>query len=206
MKAQNLADLKNRAVAQAIETIRNRIDQLGVSEPVIQEHGLGAVSDSGATAGRGRSGAGEGNHAVHGDAGNQAIAGRALSERASGVAGQGWRAASGRGSDARQKHRLTRHRKRRSLVHHLAGLGGDRPRSSYRGTEHRRKWPAGGALYSYRRGRAQVLLLHFRARRRLPGGGSRQQGAGSGGDQRSDSATPASSTGGSPSNRRKTFR
>jgi preprotein translocase subunit SecD len=41
MKAQGLADLKNRAVAQAIETIRNRIDQLGVSEPVIQEHGLG---------------------------------------------------------------------------------------------------------------------------------------------------------------------
>src|ERR1700726_106223 len=41
MKAQNLADLKNRAVAQAIETIRNRIDTLGVSEPVIQEHGLG---------------------------------------------------------------------------------------------------------------------------------------------------------------------
>jgi preprotein translocase subunit SecD len=41
MKAQNLEDLKNRAVSQAIETIRNRIDQLGVSEPVIQEHGLG---------------------------------------------------------------------------------------------------------------------------------------------------------------------
>jgi preprotein translocase subunit SecD len=41
MKAQSLADLKTRAVSQAIETIRNRIDQLGVSEPVIQEHGLG---------------------------------------------------------------------------------------------------------------------------------------------------------------------
>src|SRR5713226_4604849 len=41
MKAQNLADLKNKAVSQAIETIRNRIDQLGVSEPTIQEHGLG---------------------------------------------------------------------------------------------------------------------------------------------------------------------
>ncbi|HVM94570.1 MAG TPA: protein translocase subunit SecD [Terriglobales bacterium] len=41
MRPQNLADLKNRAVAQAIETIRNRIDLLGVSEPVIQEHGLG---------------------------------------------------------------------------------------------------------------------------------------------------------------------
>ena len=41
MKAQTLAELKNRAVALAIETIRNRIDQLGVTEPVIQEHGLG---------------------------------------------------------------------------------------------------------------------------------------------------------------------
>jgi preprotein translocase subunit SecD len=41
MKQQSLADLKNRAVEQAIETIRNRIDQLGVSEPIIQEHGLG---------------------------------------------------------------------------------------------------------------------------------------------------------------------
>jgi preprotein translocase subunit SecD len=41
MKGQSLADLKNRAVEQAIETIRNRIDQLGVSEPVIQENGLG---------------------------------------------------------------------------------------------------------------------------------------------------------------------
>jgi preprotein translocase subunit SecD len=41
MKPTNLSDLKNRAVQQAIETIRNRIDQLGVSEPIIEEHGLG---------------------------------------------------------------------------------------------------------------------------------------------------------------------
>ncbi len=41
MKPTNLSDLKNRAVEQAIETIRNRIDALGVNEPVIQEHGLG---------------------------------------------------------------------------------------------------------------------------------------------------------------------
>ncbi|HXW93296.1 MAG TPA: protein translocase subunit SecD [Terriglobales bacterium] len=41
MKPQALAELKRRAVSQAIETIRNRIDQLGVSEPVIEEHGLG---------------------------------------------------------------------------------------------------------------------------------------------------------------------
>lgn len=41
MKPQVATSLKQRAVAQAIETIRNRIDQLGVSEPVIQEHGLG---------------------------------------------------------------------------------------------------------------------------------------------------------------------
>ncbi|MGA8154074.1 MAG: protein translocase subunit SecD [Terriglobales bacterium] len=41
MKLQAMSDLKNRAVSQAIDTIRNRIDQLGVSEPVIEEHGLG---------------------------------------------------------------------------------------------------------------------------------------------------------------------
>src|SRR5947208_1110844 len=41
MKPQTMADFKNRAVTQAIDTIRNRIDQLGVSEPIIQEHGLG---------------------------------------------------------------------------------------------------------------------------------------------------------------------
>src|SRR5438270_4515535 len=41
MKPSSLTDVKNRAVTQAIETIRNRIDALGVSEPTIQEHGLG---------------------------------------------------------------------------------------------------------------------------------------------------------------------
>src|ERR1700683_4391472 len=41
MKPQMLSDLKSKAVTQAIETIRNRIDTLGVSEPTIQEHGLG---------------------------------------------------------------------------------------------------------------------------------------------------------------------
>ncbi len=41
MRQASMNDLKNRAVSQAIETIRNRIDALGVSEPTIQEHGLG---------------------------------------------------------------------------------------------------------------------------------------------------------------------
>ena len=41
MKAQSLTALKQIAVTQAIETIRNRIDALGVTEPTIQEHGLG---------------------------------------------------------------------------------------------------------------------------------------------------------------------
>jgi preprotein translocase subunit SecD len=41
MKPQAVQQTKNNAVTQAIETIRNRIDKLGVSEPTIQEHGLG---------------------------------------------------------------------------------------------------------------------------------------------------------------------
>ena len=41
MKPSNLNELKDRAVDQAIDTIRNRIDALGVSEPQIEKHGLG---------------------------------------------------------------------------------------------------------------------------------------------------------------------
>src|SRR5579872_408164 len=41
MKASVVNDTKTRAVEQSIETIRNRVDQLGVSEPVIQQQGLG---------------------------------------------------------------------------------------------------------------------------------------------------------------------
>ena len=41
MKKQNLDDLKDHAVTQAIETISNRINQLGVSEPYVAPHGLG---------------------------------------------------------------------------------------------------------------------------------------------------------------------
>ena len=36
-----LADLRQRTLAQSVETIRNRIDSLGVSEPTIQERGQG---------------------------------------------------------------------------------------------------------------------------------------------------------------------
>ena len=42
MKPSEVTALQQRAVQQAIETIRNRVDQFGVSEPTIQEHGLGA--------------------------------------------------------------------------------------------------------------------------------------------------------------------
>ncbi len=41
MKPSMLSDLKSKAVTQAIQTIRNRIDALGVSEPTIEEHGQG---------------------------------------------------------------------------------------------------------------------------------------------------------------------
>jgi preprotein translocase subunit SecD len=41
MKPSALNELKNKAVTQAIDTIRNRIDALGVSEPTIEPHGLG---------------------------------------------------------------------------------------------------------------------------------------------------------------------
>ncbi|MBV9179812.1 MAG: protein translocase subunit SecD [Acidobacteria bacterium] len=41
MKPTILADTKERAVQQAKQTIENRINELGVSEPIVEEHGLG---------------------------------------------------------------------------------------------------------------------------------------------------------------------
>jgi preprotein translocase subunit SecD len=41
MKPASLNELKDKAVTQAIDTIRNRIDALGVSEPTIEPHGMG---------------------------------------------------------------------------------------------------------------------------------------------------------------------
>ncbi len=41
MKHQAVLDIQKHSVTQSIETIRDRIDRLGVSEPIIQEYGLG---------------------------------------------------------------------------------------------------------------------------------------------------------------------
>jgi preprotein translocase subunit SecD len=41
MKPQVLAELKDRTLEQSIEAIRQRVDSLGVSEPLIQKNGLG---------------------------------------------------------------------------------------------------------------------------------------------------------------------
>ena len=43
MKEQDIQDRKDKAVAQALETIRNRIDQFGVSEPVIARQGADQI-------------------------------------------------------------------------------------------------------------------------------------------------------------------
>ena len=43
MNEKVIQDRKDKAVAQALETIRNRIDQFGVSEPVIQREGINHV-------------------------------------------------------------------------------------------------------------------------------------------------------------------
>lgn len=43
MDAKVAQDRKDKSVAQALETIRNRIDQFGVSEPVIQREGINHI-------------------------------------------------------------------------------------------------------------------------------------------------------------------
>src|SRR5260370_36259806 len=41
MKTTRVNEIKQQAVTQAIETINQRVNALGVSEPLIEEHGLG---------------------------------------------------------------------------------------------------------------------------------------------------------------------
>ncbi len=43
MDKNTIKDRKDKAVAQSLETIRNRIDQFGVSEPVIQREGINHI-------------------------------------------------------------------------------------------------------------------------------------------------------------------
>jgi len=43
MDKKTVQDRKDKAVAQSLETIRNRIDQFGVSEPVIQREGINHI-------------------------------------------------------------------------------------------------------------------------------------------------------------------
>jgi preprotein translocase subunit SecD len=43
MNEKEVQNIKDRAVQQALETIRNRIDQFGVSEPVIQREGVSNI-------------------------------------------------------------------------------------------------------------------------------------------------------------------
>ena len=50
-----ISDLETRTLDTSIETIRERIDKLGVSEPVIQKYGLGGERNPGRAAGRRRS-------------------------------------------------------------------------------------------------------------------------------------------------------
>ncbi|MGH9475847.1 MAG: protein translocase subunit SecD [Terriglobales bacterium] len=42
MTPAEAAQIRSRALTQSIETISNRIDQLGVTQPTVQQHGLGA--------------------------------------------------------------------------------------------------------------------------------------------------------------------
>lgn len=42
LNAATVASAKDRALTQSIETISNRVNQLGVTEPTVQAHGLGA--------------------------------------------------------------------------------------------------------------------------------------------------------------------
>ena len=66
LNRRELRALRDYAVDQSLETIRNRIDQFGVSEPIIQRQGINRYF--GPTSRHPRSGAGQGYHRQDGAA------------------------------------------------------------------------------------------------------------------------------------------
>ena len=186
MKPSIETDLKNRAVTQAIETIRNRIDALGVSEPVIQEHGLGAYqilvqlpgiddpervkdiikSTAMLEIKQSLGGPYSSEQAALQDKGGVLppdtvlMPGKSIGSRTADT-GENWylisRAAAVSGRDLRTAEASRDENGQPAVRFILTGDGG-----------------------------TQVLFVHVVSRRRLPGGGSRRQGARSRGDQGSD--------------------
>ena len=182
MKAQSLADLKNRAVTQAIETIRNRIDQLGVSEPVIQEHGLGqyqilvqlpGVDDPARVKEIMQSTAMlEIKQSLGGPYSSQD---QALQEHG-GVLPPDAVLMPGKSIGSRN----TEGGEQWYLISRASAVTGRDLRTAEPSTDENGQ--TSGSFYPDQRRWTQILFLHFCSRRRLSGGHPRQQGAGSGGN------------------------
>ena len=179
MKPQMLADLKNKAVTQAIGTIRDRIDSLGVSEPTIQEHGLGqyqilvqlpGVDDPGRV-----------KDIMQSTAMleiKQSMGGPYPSEQAAlqdkggvlppdAILLPGTPGASGGDNEGEAWF----------LVSRVSAVSGKDLRSADPGTDQNGQPDVRFTLTG--EGGQRFLQFHFRARRRFSGSGSRQQGAGS---------------------------
>ncbi len=64
MKPSELVDVKRQCIDQSIQTINNRVNALGLTEPSVQQYGRAdsEIRNPGATARRGRSGSRQGPH------------------------------------------------------------------------------------------------------------------------------------------------
>ncbi len=92
MRPSELVTLKRDTVERSLQTISNRINQLGLTEPTVQQYGQAGTDYEILVelAGRGRSGAREGNHADHRATGNRRGEGeQAIPSREAALAAKG---------------------------------------------------------------------------------------------------------------------
>ena len=110
MKPNIAVQRRAEAVTQAIQTIERRVNELGVSEPIVAPYGIGRRPDHRAAAGRDRRRAREEHHRQTGAARDQAGRGRAGARSGVAAAGRRRAGAAGHGSRAgrRRRSRATR--------------------------------------------------------------------------------------------------
>ena len=92
MKPNVANQLRDETVAQALETIERRVNELGVAEPIVARYGA-PRSDPGAAARRERCSARQGDHPLDGASGVEARRSGAIPESRGGAAGVQQRAA-----------------------------------------------------------------------------------------------------------------
>jgi hypothetical protein len=173
MKPSDLIALKRDTVQRTIDTISNRINELGVAESSVQQYGAAGADlrSAGAVAGCGRPGAGARVDRHGGRARNRRGQGRAIPQPRSGAGAKGRRVAAEQQAGQEPAARCGGGRR---VVPAGASGGGHGQRNAQRSRQPGRIQQVGNQLHAVAGWRAPVWHVHRKEHRQQAGGGAGQ--------------------------------